>query len=722
MRKHYFFSILLFIPHIAWAILPLDFTAASAVNNMAVGQVQVLHYTIQNNVNNHTLPLRSISVINDGDNEPSSLTSTSTTCHSTLSPHATCDITVTISNPQVGHINRHLNIDYNGRTPLVSPLSVSVSQAKYTVLMYMVGSDLESKSNLGTANIAQMMQIGSTANMNVILETGGANKPGWTTVKRKIVLHDNVYELQDLGSISMATASTIQDFIEWGVAQYPSEKYIIVFWDHGGGPNGGFGGDETKGGAATPINQLVSAIKAATLSTNKTFEIIGFDACLLGNAETVAGLYPYSHYLVGSEDLEPGDGWQYNTLLNYITTNPTANGLAIGTEIVNGYTAQNQNESTTLSVIDSSEMPNVISAAGDFATALTPYISSISNWKNVAKGRLKAPDYSTSVWDNESFDLVDLVGLANAMPTIFPSDTTLLNASNSFVDATQNAVKYYKNSANRGASYGLTLYFPSILAAYETGYPAAVTLNGTSFFSTTYVNFIQSYHNFYNTQSSNLIATPSSLLFNGTDYTAVVSNDFEKIYAAVGNDTCTNVFNTSGTLLSPRPCYTSIQYSNIQSTAGGGNTWDISFNKAQNISSWPLINNVPVLLIPNDTTPNIPNELTFIIPVTRKSDSTDGYLNVMKDSNNNYSIVGFQGRVGSANTAGKLIEIANGDQFTVRTFSDNGGTWGLFRTDTLITAPFTISFGTVSTDFNAFRFLVADLTGALNITTTSVAY
>jgi hypothetical protein len=47
---------------------------------------------------------------------------------------------------------------------------------KWTVLVYLLGSDLESDGNAGTSDLEEMMQIGSTANLNVIVTTGGANK------------------------------------------------------------------------------------------------------------------------------------------------------------------------------------------------------------------------------------------------------------------------------------------------------------------------------------------------------------------------------------------------------------------------------------------------------------------------------------------------------------------------------------------------------------------
>lgn len=724
-KVRYSFSLLAILSFLAtpiWAALPLSFTSVPAVNDMAIGQTQFLNYTIRNNLRAQALPIKSITVINDLNGQVIPTATINSNCGSILYAGASCSITVTLNQTQAAVIKGHLSINYDGRTPLISPIALSVRAAKYTILIYIVGSDLESRDNAGTFNINQMMKVGSTKNINVVIETGGANKPGWFTVQRKLVLPGSVLLVSDLGVISMGAASTIKDFMVWGVNRYPADKYIVIFWDHGGGVNGGFGSSEVlPPPTATPINQLVAAVKGAYNSTGKKFEIIGFDTCLLANTEFISGIYPYTNYFVGSEDLEPGSGWQYDTFLNFINKNPSANGLSIGMEIVNGYTIQNNGDSTTLSVIDSAAIPNLVTAVDHFAVSLQPYANTTTdNWKVVAKGRFKAPDYSTSVWDNDSFDLVDLTKFAKLIPLQFPADTALRINSDALVSAVKNAVKYFKNSANRADSLGIQIYFPSILAQYETNYPNQTILNGSSFFTTNYTNLVKSYYDFYNANTANLIATLSNLAVAAGVYTATVSNDYNELFAAVGNDTCQNVFNSTGVNIPNIPCYSSIQYAGITSASGGGNTWNISFDNNTLGNSWPLLNGEPVLFLA-ELVPNMPNEYIYLIPVKSIKLNSDGYLQFVFN-NGQYEVAGFQNKVGSTNTAGKLSEVRNGDTFYLRTYALNG-TWSLLRTDTIVTAPFTVDFGAVpSPAFNAFRFLVGDLTGALNITPNSVLY
>jgi hypothetical protein len=730
----------MFLGQTAWAMLPVDFTSMSTLNNLAVGQVQVLNYTIRNNVKTQSLPIK-ITIVNDGDTQSNNTVTQTNTCGNSLGALASCSITVTVNGLQRGSLNRHLNIDYRGRAPLTSPLVLNnIEIANTTILVYIVGSNLESDGGAATNNIQQMEQIGSTANMNVVIETGGADKPGWLTVKRQFVQKGSVIVLSDLGSINMANTSTIQDFVTWGINNFPAKKYLLVFWDHGGGPNGGFGGDENFNNASTPINQLIAAVQGALSSTGATLELIGFDTCLLGSAEFAAGLSSLSHYFVGSEDLEPGLGWQYNTFLNYVNSNPNATGLDIGKVIVDGFTAQNAGDTTTQSVLDLSQMPNLVNSINEFSTALSPYVNSnIANWKKVAQSRYKTADYYTSVWTNKSTDVADLIGFLGNIQNTFSSDTNLFNASEAVIIAAQNVVKYFKNSSNRGASLGITTYFPSIMASYQTNYGSNVSLNNIPFYSANYINLVDNYNTFYQNNIAALTAIFSNFTFSSPNYTATLSNDYSELYAGVGSSSCNIKINN--TTVINLPCLSTIEFSGITSTSGSGSTWNISYDKSANQSQWPLINGTPALLIDSDVNLQVLSEQSYMLPATQiaanPNNNTSGFLQLI-NNNGNYTVVGFlpsSSTTTSANPVSKIISIENGTQFYLQAYAQSNannqcftgsssGTWCLLNTNIVITAPFTITFGAlpVSSLYNQFAFLAGDLTGALQMTSSTLPY
>ena len=82
----------------------------------------------------------------------------------------------------------------------------------------------------------------------------------------------------------------LRDFLEWGMTNYPAERYGIVFSDHGGSFHG-FGGDNQDGlGGKSQMKpyEFREAIQGALDTTGvEKFEFINFMACLMGASEVL---------------------------------------------------------------------------------------------------------------------------------------------------------------------------------------------------------------------------------------------------------------------------------------------------------------------------------------------------------------------------------------------------------------------------------------------------
>lgn len=184
--------------------------------------------------------------------------------------------------------------------------------ATYTALVYMVGSDLESgkdptqpPAGAATSDLAEMMQVGSSSTVNVIVETGGATR--WqnvqisnTSVQRWRIASGSLELKGDLGNLNMGDPATLKNFITWGVANYPADKYVLILWDHGSGAIGtsgvAFGSDENHGGDGLSLPELQQALQNAYATTGKKFDVIGFDACLMATVEVASTIRPYASY------------------------------------------------------------------------------------------------------------------------------------------------------------------------------------------------------------------------------------------------------------------------------------------------------------------------------------------------------------------------------------------------------------------------------------------
>ena len=187
-----------------------------------------------------------------------------------------------------------------------------------TIMVYMCGTDLESRSGMGTSDLQEMLAADLGQNINLLVYTGGCK--GW---KNNLVSSSNnqIWQVRDggmvclqkdLGSVPMTDPDTLTGYIQWCAKNYPADRYELIFWDHGGGSISGYGYDEKF---ASSGSMGLAGINTALKNAGVTFDFIGFDACLMATAETALMLTPYADYLIASEETEPGVGWYYTNWL-----------------------------------------------------------------------------------------------------------------------------------------------------------------------------------------------------------------------------------------------------------------------------------------------------------------------------------------------------------------------------------------------------------------------
>jgi len=361
---------------------------------------------------------------------------------------------------------------------VVPKRSSEIPVVDYTVLVYVVGSDLESKYQLATADFKEMIQGNPGDSVNVIIESGGSKATpsgeriiDFTTVKRLKVSGDGLDELDDLGDKNMGVSSTLSDFIVWGTTSYPAEKYVLVLWNHGNGING-YGIDELNRDHLD-LDELEDAFSDAKKQTDVNFEIIGFDACLMATLEVANVLKDYGNYMVASEEFEVGYGWDYNVVISSINENPTQTGDKLGVVIADAFFAdtvaksspkQDLSRITTLSVIDL----NMIPTLNDSVNALTANIKETISEEDM-------PKFSISLGKAERYGIVkgkdsghmDIKSFAENIPKLVPQFKEL---SDKVRDDVDNAIVYKVHGDSRPDANGISLYMPLTSDAVATNY------------------------------------------------------------------------------------------------------------------------------------------------------------------------------------------------------------------------------------------------------------
>ncbi|HEY5587252.1 MAG TPA: clostripain-related cysteine peptidase [Ruminiclostridium sp.] len=345
----------------------------------------------------------------------------------------------------------------------VQPIEAATPVAPYTILVYMVGSDLESGGGFASDDLIEMAAVGSTKNVNVVVETGGSKK--WQIAKisnkvnqRWLVQKNDIKLIKTLGNLSMGKQSTLQDFLIWGVKNYPAKKYAVIMWDHGSGAKG-FGYDENNlSDPSLSINEIKGALKAATATSKQKFELVGFDACLMGNIETATGVKDYASYMVASEELEPGRGWDYTSALQALNKKPTSTGAEFGKAIVDGYkkqaTAQGTVSQITLAVVSLAKVSAVNTALDNFIKKASNDIKNPKTITTVSMARTKAEAYGDTGAHGGSTDMADIYDIAYNLKGTYPIEADKLMKS------IKACITYKVTSDTKPNANGLSIYFP----------------------------------------------------------------------------------------------------------------------------------------------------------------------------------------------------------------------------------------------------------------------
>lgn len=325
---------------------------------------------------------------------------------------------------------------------------------KATVMVYLCGTDLESRSKMATSDLQEMIDATISEDINVIVYSGGCNQwqnramssrtnQIWQIKDEGIVCLE-----EDLGSYPMTDPDTLSFFIRWCAKNFPANRNSLIFWDHGGGSVSGYGYDEkfpTAGGMS-----LGEIDKALTEGSVK-FDFVGFDACLMATAENALMLAKHADYMIASEETEPGIGWYYTDWLTNYSKDSSRSTLEIGKDIIDSFVdtcARKVNgQSTTLSIVDLAELEKTIPQTLTDFSVDTYELMKNQEYAKVSKARSGAREFGAS----SKIDQIDLVHFAKNMGS---------EEGEELAKAVLRAVKYNRTSSNMANSYGLSIYFP----------------------------------------------------------------------------------------------------------------------------------------------------------------------------------------------------------------------------------------------------------------------
>lgn len=285
-----------------------------------------------------------------------------------------------------------------------------------TIMIYMNGSSLESMDGEATKDINEIIEnYPKEANLNIVVECGGTEiwdkeELAGEGNKRFLIDKNGIEVVETLEKRNMGETDTLSDFINYGMEAYPAERYMLDFWDHGGGSVKGFGEDENFGGDSLELGEIYDGIKNSK-AEDKKIDIIGFDACLMNTVETCNILKDNAEYLVASQEVEPGEGWNYKWLLNLNNKDITDEKICecIVDEYIDYY--KNGRCNLDISVIDLEKFKELEEIISDFFEKIPTHDKELL--KEVSKLRTKGNSFGTGYGEKKTGDMLDLASLIN---------------------------------------------------------------------------------------------------------------------------------------------------------------------------------------------------------------------------------------------------------------------------------------------------------------------
>ena len=338
-----------------------------------------------------------------------------------------------------------------------SNISLDATNKDWTVLIYMCGDN-----NLEAFALDDLNELeaagGTTADVNIVVmvdqNTEDYPDPAyvsdWTDSRYYVIEGDSLLSIfttpvnTSLGEQNMGDGATLESFVDWGLTNFPANNTALILWDHGAGLDGVCWDDDD--------NDFLTIDEVDDALEGYYFDLLAFDACIMGHIEILYELQDNCEILVSSLYNIPGDGYPYDVILADLIADPTQTASewadTIVYEYIDSYALYDVD--VTLSAYNTTAIVGIETLVNDLSqaliAALPTYYSSIYNAINMADSYL--PEFVS-----EFYQFIDEVQSISAYG-VDTAATNLLNMLDDALIATDSSMLI--------TPYGLWVFLPSL--------------------------------------------------------------------------------------------------------------------------------------------------------------------------------------------------------------------------------------------------------------------
>lgn len=365
-------------------------------------------------------------------------------------------------------------------------------------------------------NLQQMIHVGSTDSINILAQLDGYRQ---REVTRYYIEHKNpiVMSSMDYSNETISgTKESLYSFVKWAVETYPARHQCLILWNHGSGiKDPHIWGkqimsrrdefyffnydsgllelnrklldndiDEFLRGIAfndTYETYLTNQELTETLDNisqkllgGKKIDLLCMDACHMAMIEVGSQVKSAVEYMIGSQEIEPGSGYNYIYLLApFVKGTLTVEEFA--KQAVSAYVKEYRhfNADYTQSAVNLNNFKKLEGGVHKTSKALIDLIKQNDNdiIIKILKSIRLSGRYTTEFYDPDYIDLCHfykslskkinhLLEKGSLTDEIKQKFTLLKNLSLEILNSMQNYIIKNSSGMNLPFAYGLSIYFP----------------------------------------------------------------------------------------------------------------------------------------------------------------------------------------------------------------------------------------------------------------------
>jgi hypothetical protein len=340
---------------------------------------------------------------------------------------------------------------------------------EWAILTYLNG--FNSLDSFGYLDMNEMEKVGSSARVHVVSQWASLR----TREAHRIYVNKdddpkNVTSpvVENLGQVDMGDYRTLIDFVKWAVKNYPAEHYFLNVWNHGNGWHlqGNGGGISTRdlsyddlSGNKITTEQLGVALAEISKEIGQKIDLFGSDSCLMAMAEVVGEMKGSVGNFVGSEEVEPADGWPYDAFLAKWNEGGPKSPSEVAEMLTKVYVdSYPSGREATLSGMDIGKYGNLAAAVRDLGSEIQAQPAS------VRQKILQAVSRTQSYESDDYKDLGDLVDQLAGDATIPIRPETLAGVKTALTEF----VTSNHTTTGMARSQGVSIWFPDSSWQYDS--------------------------------------------------------------------------------------------------------------------------------------------------------------------------------------------------------------------------------------------------------------